>query len=606
MKNRWNKIEAKRFADNPQSLRVYTSRLLGQESQLVLHGGGNTSVKMNTSDFFGNDVETLFVKGSGWDLATIEGAGFAPERLDVLKALAAFGTLSDSDMVEQQRIALLDSKAPNASVEAILHAMIPFRDVDHTHADAVLAVTNTANGKERIDELYGDRVIVIPYVMPGFALAKLVYELTQGIDWNAYEGMILMNHGVFTFSDDARASYEKMIELVSEAEDYLESRNANQLASGASQMDPIALAEIRKQVSKLRGAPVIANWDQSPEAVGYSNLPSIESIGTRGPLTPDHSIFAKRIPAVLGPNPQESIETYASEYEAYFKRNADDSLACLDTAPRWAIWPKRGILSFGLNAKNASVISDIASHTAKVVQLSENLGGWTPLSESDVFDVEYWELEQAKLKSNKTTPALQGRIAVVTSAASEVGRVCVEDLLKKDAAVIALDENPIVATLFESPAYLGIACEDEDADTLGSAIKCGVEKFGGLDILVTNLSRDASEESTPNSDAILKAAFPFLLLGINPSIVIIGSRATASSKRQTQIARDNALETAGEQVRVNLVIPDSEYGAENPEMPQLENNSPNIESYAQTSGDHSRLSGNEIAHTVSSLAVGLF
>ena len=187
MKNRWNENEAAQFANDPQGMRVYTSRLLGQEPELVLHGGGNTSVKMTTSDFFGDSVEALFVKGSGWDLGTIEKEGFAPERLDVLKRLAEFDSLSDSDMVEQQRIALLDSKAPNASVEAILHALIPFRYVDHTHANAAIAICNTEDGEQRIRKLYGDRVIVIPYVMPGFALAKLVYQLTQNVYWKAYE-----------------------------------------------------------------------------------------------------------------------------------------------------------------------------------------------------------------------------------------------------------------------------------------------------------------------------------------------------------------------------------------------------------------------------------
>ena len=194
---------------------------MGANPDLVLHGGGNTSVKLNQQNFFGDSEELLLVKGSGWDLATIEPPGFAPVRLETLKRLAELETLSDTEMVRQQRAAMTDPGAPNPSVEAILHALIPFRYVDHTHADAVLGVTNHPNGEKSVQEIYGNRVIVIPYVMPGFVLAKKVRELTQGKNWEDYEGMILMNHGIFTFDDDARESYEKMIRLVTEAEDYV-------------------------------------------------------------------------------------------------------------------------------------------------------------------------------------------------------------------------------------------------------------------------------------------------------------------------------------------------------------------------------------------------
>ncbi|MEK7254875.1 MAG: class II aldolase/adducin family protein, partial [Bacteroidota bacterium] len=221
MLNRWNVAEATQLNSNLLQLRVYTSRLLGAEGDLVLHGGGNTSVKITETNLFGEPEELLYVKGSGWDLATIEAEGFAPVRLDVLKKMATLPSLTDSEMVRLQRSAMTNPNAPTPSVEAVLHAIIPFTFVDHTHADAVVTITNSPGGEQRIREIYGERMLIVPYVMPGFILAKAIFEQTKGVDWSQVEGMILMNHGVFTFDNDARASYEKMIDIVTKAEAYL-------------------------------------------------------------------------------------------------------------------------------------------------------------------------------------------------------------------------------------------------------------------------------------------------------------------------------------------------------------------------------------------------
>lgn len=397
MENRWNDKEAKAFAENPKELRVYSSRLLGQEQDLVLHGGGNTSLKLDELDATGNASPSLFVKGSGWDLETIETAGFSSLQLDALLDLARLEKLADSDMVQRQREAMLNSGDPNPSVEAILHAIIPFRYVDHTHADAVLAIMNTENGKELIKEIYGDRILIIPYVMPGFKLARMVYERTRDIDWSRYEGMMLMHHGVFTFSNDAHDSYSRMIEFATRAEAYLQDSGAEVRLAKPQSASPGSLESIRQSVSGIRGRSITLNLDQSPDAVGFSNHPDLSQIATCGPLTPDHSIFAKRIPVILQEDFSECMESYSREYKAYFERNTDGAQVRLDSAPRWAIWPGKGLLSFGSDQKEARTIIDIARHTAKVIQLSEHLGGWKPLSEADIFEVEYWELEQAKL-----------------------------------------------------------------------------------------------------------------------------------------------------------------------------------------------------------------
>ena len=216
MKSLWNDKEASKYKTDLE-LRVYTSRLLGQDSSLVLHGGGNTSVKSTATNLFGDTEDILLVKGSGWDLATIEGEGFAPVKMEMLLKMAELKELNDPDMVKYQRLAMTNPSAPNPSVEAILHAIIPFKFVDHTHTDAVVTITNTEGGEKKIKELYGDKVLVIPYIMPGFVLAKLIYDMTRDVEWSELEGMVLMNHGLFTFNDDAKKSYEKTIELVDKA-----------------------------------------------------------------------------------------------------------------------------------------------------------------------------------------------------------------------------------------------------------------------------------------------------------------------------------------------------------------------------------------------------
>jgi rhamnose utilization protein RhaD (predicted bifunctional aldolase and dehydrogenase) len=223
MQSLWNDTEAATFGTDLLGQRVYTSRLLGRNPALVLHGGGNTSVKVTEQDFFGDAVEICYVKGSGWDLATIERAGFSPVRMAALLKMSKLATMSDEDMVLQQRAAMTNPNAPAASIEAILHAILPFRFVDHSHANAISALTCAADGEARTKELFGKRVLVLPYVMPGFVLAKQVHEVLQKTDLRkeGIEGIVLLKHGLFTFADDAKASYEKHIELVTIAEEYL-------------------------------------------------------------------------------------------------------------------------------------------------------------------------------------------------------------------------------------------------------------------------------------------------------------------------------------------------------------------------------------------------
>ena len=587
MKSLWNKAEAKKSGNDLLKLRVYSSRLLGQEEDLVLHGGGNTSVKTKERNVFGEEEEIIYIKGSGWDLATIEEAGFAPVKLKTLQRMAELDHLTDVEMVKYQRMAMTDPLAPNPSVEAILHAIIPYTFVDHTHADAVVTISNTATGNGRIQELYGDNMLIVPYVMPGFLLAKEIYTLTRDLDWNNIEGMILLNHGVFTFHDDAMVSYEKMIKIVTKAENYLRDHVAVKLeGSGRGEIDTLKIAQLRRSVSRIWEKPILAHSDNSETCTAFSNLPDLDKIANKGPLTPDHIIRTKQTPVILSDDHEEDVRNYAKAYKNYFNEFNNGDLISLDPAPRWAVWPGHGTLWFGTSVKNSNIIRDICRHTMKAIFQAEQLDGWHPLSKSDLFEMEYWGLEQEKLKKDSTPKPMQGKIALVTGSASGIGKACVERLVDEGAVVAALDINPSIKTCFNQMEVLSIECDVTDVAQLKSSIRNTIAHFGGLDMLITNAGifpksfsiAEMDDETWSKSmdinvtshQKLLKLCLPYLSLGIDPAIVIIGSKnvpapgpgASAYSVAKaglTQLGRIAALELGEKGIRVNILHPNAVY-----------------------------------------------
>lgn len=586
MKSFWSDSDARKYK-GPLAKRVYTSRLLGANPELVLHGGGNTSVKVSEKDFFGDPVEVIYVKGSGWDLGTIEAAGFAPVRQKTLLRMAELAELSDAEMVRQQRTAMLDPGAPNPSIEAILHAVIPQKFVDHTHANAIVALTNHKHGRKTIADLYGDRVAIIPYVMPGFDLAKTVAEALTKVDPFRLEGLILMNHGIFTMHDDARESYELMIKLVTEAEIVLSSRLGKSFSfpTAKAKEDLPALALIRRQVSSLRGVPVIASLDQSEEAIGFASRKDITKLATRGPLTPDHTIRTKRIPAIIGADSGKSLAKFADDYEAYFEKHQQGE-TMLPPDPRWAVWQDRGVISFGATEAEAAILHDIATHTRRTIQQTEAAfdGGWKALSAAKLFEIEYWELEQAKLKKSGSAPIHQGKVAIVTGSAAGIGFACAAALADAGAKVIGIDLSPEIAEQMASIGGIGIIANLTDDRKVLAAVESVVRRFGGIDILVSNAGiftagaylEDLEESNWDKSLAVnltshqklLKYAIPYLKQGIDPAIVLVGSRnvnapgagaASYSCAKAglTQLCRVAALELAPFGVRCNIIHPDA-------------------------------------------------
>ncbi|HEX2716038.1 MAG TPA: bifunctional aldolase/short-chain dehydrogenase [Gemmatimonadaceae bacterium] len=596
MQNRWADEAAARHGADPLSMRVYSSRLLGSESSLVLHGGGNTSVKATALDPFGTTHDVLYVKGSGWDLATIEPQGFAPVRLDLLRRLSELPSLADSALVRAQRSALLDPGAPDPSIEAVLHAMIPFAYVDHTHADAVVAITNTPNGEEHARAAFGPRVLLVPYVMPGFKLARTVGDMTRSIDWEGCDGLILLGHGIFTWGSSARASYDAMIRLVTAAEEYLDARGAFRSVrrSECGAGDLVTLARLRREVSELAGRPLVARLNQSAEACGFAAHEKVDSIAARGPVTPDHIIRTKRVPLIFGDEPADAAMSYRDAYGDYFRRHADGSLTMLDPAPRWAVWRDRGVIAFGPTVADANVVHDIAEHTVAVIQWAEVLGGWCALSESDLFAVEYWELEQAKLRKRGSGRPLDGRVAFVTGAASGIGRAVAHELSRQGAAVVGADIRGVPSDQ-ETPTCRHFVCDVTKASDVARAVGETVRQFGGLDILVSNagvfprsarieemdesLWQDALAINLTSHQRVLQACIPYLRHGVEPSVVVIGSKNvpapglgqaaySASKAGLTQLARVAALELAADGIRVNVLHPNAVFdtGAWTPEV----------------------------------------
>ncbi|MDZ4287352.1 MAG: bifunctional aldolase/short-chain dehydrogenase [Prosthecobacter sp.] len=586
MQSLWNDQEAATFGNDPLGQRVYTSRLLGRNPQLVLHGGGNTSVKVSEKDFFGDPVSLCYVKGSGWDLATIEREGFAPVRMDALVKMSHLPTMSDADMVLQQRAAMTNPNAPAPSIEAILHAILPFKFVDHSHANAIAALTCNKDGEARVRELYGKRVIIVPYVMPGFILAKTIADLIAGRDLRAegVQGLVLLKHGLFTFDDDARRSYERHIEMVTMAEEYLAKlRGDTSSAAPEIHEDLPDLAKLRKAVSEKRGYPQLAILNASPEAVRYSSEPAVADFGARGPLTPDHSIRTKRAPAVIGTEIDASVQQFADAYRAYFERNAKDQ-TMLDPAPRFALWPGKGIVSFGDTLKDARIVADIAAHTAATVQLGEAVGGWEPLPEKDIFEIEYWDLEQAKLRKGPARKIHQGKVALVTGCAAGIGFACAESLAEQGATVIGLDLSPEIVEVMAKIGAVGKVVNLTEDAAVQEAITEAVRSYGGLDIVVSNAGiftagqylEDLEQSNWDKSLAVnltshqklMKYTIPFIKQGIDGSFIFVGSRNvkapgpgaasySCSKAALTQLCRVAALELAPHRVRCNIIHPDA-------------------------------------------------
>ncbi|MGH6791300.1 MAG: bifunctional aldolase/short-chain dehydrogenase [Methyloceanibacter sp.] len=513
MQSQWNdeaareavKAYAKDGVGEDVALRVYTTRLLGRDPLLVLHGGGNTSVKTRARDDLGQEHEVICVKGSGADMADIEPWGLPAVKLAPLRELRALEALSDEAMVNVQRLNLLDSAAPNPSVETLLHAFLPHKFVDHTHAAAVLSIVDQPDGEVLAGEIYDRRMGLVPYIAPGFGLAKAaaaVFEEKPDV-----EGLILHKHGIFTFGETAREAYERMIEMVSRAESRLRqgrpvvfpARKIASAVAAAAEIAPVIRGACAIRKENAEPVRFIADFRTAPEILAYVNGQELASYSQRGVVTPDHIIRTKSKPLVIPPPVEGKLDTFAdalhaeiakfvADYDAYFTREnkaAGNTKTKLDPMPRVVLVPGVGLFGLGRTAKDASIAADLAENTVKVVTDAEAIGRYEPLPESDLFALEYWSLEQAKLKGAVVKP-LTGQIAVVTGAGA-IGAATAKALAADGAVLAILDIDGAAAKKAATEVKgLGLECDVTKPEQVKTAFAAVCERFGGVDILVSN------------------------------------------------------------------------------------------------------------------------
>ena len=509
------------------ALRVYTSRLLGGDPRLVLHGGGNTSVKTAMTDMLGEGIAVLCVKGSGWDMAEIEPSGLPAVRLEPLRRLAALDRLGDGEMVDFQRVNLLDPRAPNPSVETLLHAFLPHKFVDHTHADAVLALTDQPDGESICREVYGGTMGLVPYVMPGFGLAKACAAAHE--EDPSVEGLILLKHGIFTFGGTAGEAYERMIAAVDRAEAHVARRRRWVAVSDAPGSQPAvpaaAVAPILRGLASGAGRLILdfRSGGAVREFVDREGLARAAS----GPVTPDHVIRTKPRPLILAPprpggledfarEARQAVAAYVREYEAYFERNnarQAGSRRALDPYPRVILVPGLGLFGLGNSSRAAAIAADLAETTARVIVDAESIGRFESISESDIFDIEYWSLEQAKLGKAAEKP-LARRIVAVTGGASGIGRATAAAFAREGAEVAILDrDGPAAERTAAEFGGRAFACDVTDPDSVTAAFHALTESFGGLDILVSNAGAAWQGRIGEVDEAVIRESFELNFYG---------------------------------------------------------------------------------------------
>ncbi len=629
MKSRWDDGAAQEAVDRygktygeALALRVYTSRLIGVDPELVLHGGGNTSVKTVARNILGEEIEALFVKGSGTSLDAVAPADLPGLDLAYLRKLRSLTELSDEAMVNELRTHLLDASSPNPSVETLLHAFLPHAFVDHSHADAILALTDQPDGLELAREALGDSVAVLPYIMPGFPLAKAVadaVDAAQGVI-----GVVLVKHGLFSFGPDARTSYENHIRLVDEVEQFLAARRSERTLF--TQRFPKPSREPRELVAaaapRLRGLlaepvetdqgfrRVVAHWCGEPDVLAFCASEEARSLVRRGPITPDHVIRTKSLPLfiadpawddeeALEKQLREAVASYRLEYDHYFEehaRSASSEKTKLDSAPRVILLPGAGALCFGTSARDARIASDITRHTLRTKALAEAVGGYESLAPADLFEMEYWSLEQAKLQGRSARP-LEGQVALVTGGAGAIARGIASECAAAGAHIVVADLDGVgaqqcadaICTEAGPDSAVAIAMDVTDDASVRRGFEDACIAFGGVDLVVPNagvalverIEALSGEHARRVADVnylgvlntIREAARVFRVQGTGGHVVVNASKNvfapgeefgaySASKAAATQISKIAAMELAPLGVRVNLINADAIFSAD--------------------------------------------
>lgn len=602
--SKWDDKDAEKFIakyapkyGEDVALRTYSARLIGTESSLVLHGGGNTSVKSIFINALGEKLPALYVKGSGWDLASIEPAGHPGLDLNYLLKLRSLKALNDEAMVNEFRTHLFDASSPTPSVETLLHAFLPPKFIDHSHADAILTLTNTVNGEEITKECFGSNVVYVPYVMPGFALAKLAADLYDKSLGKI--GMVLIRHGLFSFGATARESYENHLKLVNRASEYIADLISKAGRTNTPRSVPAVLAE--NILPHLRGALALRDEDgkvrkrfilalrSSPEILNFVNSPGLEKISLTPPLTPDHIIRTKEKPLILRSNLDSALADYRSAYDSYFDRCTKARAVTrtkLDNLPRVILVPGLGLVTAADTFAAANIAADIYEHTIKVKSTIERFAEYRGLPEVDLFDCEYWGLEQAKLALQKPKP-LHGRVALISGGSGAIG-MGIAKVLKDAGAEVVISDIKDVEKTSTALGVFGVISDVSSESSVRACFKNVIQRYGGIDIVIPNagVALSAPIEEISESDAkrvmdinfhgylnFIKIASEYLKAQNSAGhIVIISSKNvpapgkefaiySASKAAGHQLGKVAALELAPYGIRVNMITPDAVFDA---------------------------------------------
>lgn len=590
---------------------VYRSNLLGTDRRVCNWGGGNTSSKTVIQDFRGRDIEVMYVKGSGSDLATMKEGNFTGLRMEDVRPLYELDEMSDEDMVAYLANCMVDPKHPRASIETLLHAFLPFKHVDHTHPDAIISLCCADNGQEIAREIFGDSFVWVPYIRPGFTLSKMI---AQGVRNNPQAELVLMEkHGLVTWGDTAEESYAKTIEMINKAEAYIEARVNEEQLFGGAKSKPLP-AEERSRIAAslmpfIRGAvsdekTMMLTFDDADDVLQFVSGKDAPQLSQVGAACPDHLVHTKVVPLFIDWTPDvsdveglrkllaEGIAAYKEQYKAYFERNKHEGDVMFEAAPRVILIPGIGMINTGKNWSNSKVSGALYHRAIAVMRGATALGNFVSLSENESYNVEYWPLELYKLSLAPAEAEFSRKVALITGGAGGIGSETARRLVEEGAHVVLADLNlegaqkvaDEINAQFGEHRALAVRMDVTNEEQVTAAYAEAALHYGGVDILVNNAGLATSspfdetslKEWNLNMNVLgtgyfLVAREAFKTMkeqALGGSMIFIGSKnsvfagknvtAYSSAKAlEAHLARCIAAEGGELGIRVNTILPDA-------------------------------------------------